>query len=189
MERLLVIRLLHHLNKDTNLQARFSVFQYEFRTGVSIETALHEFVRRMESSLAKKKTALGIFLDVVGAFFNITHKSIGLRELEVSPFLVSWIENSLQHRTVRVELNDEVVKREVLKFPILSPFVCNCVFNSLLIEPCNKDFCVQADADDVAILVTGTDMRWIKSRAQKALNIATNWASTQDLQFSGKKMK
>ena len=42
-------------------------------------------------------------------------------------------------------------------------------------------------SDDVAILVTGTNMLWIKGRAQKALNIASNWALNQELQFSSKK--
>ena len=81
--------LLYHFNDDSNLQARFSAFQYGFRAGVSTETPLHEFVRRIELSLAKKKTALGIFLDIVGAF-DITHNGIAdaLRELKVSPFLV-----------------------------------------------------------------------------------------------------
>ena len=65
--------ILYHFNDDSNLQARFSVLQYGFKAGVSTETALHEFVRRIELSLAKKRTALGIFLDIVGAFDNITH--------------------------------------------------------------------------------------------------------------------
>ena len=87
--------ILYHFNDDSDLQARFSAFPYGFRAGVSTETALREFVRRIELSLAKKKTALGIFLDIAGAFDNITHKDIAvaLRELEVSPFLVHWIEN------------------------------------------------------------------------------------------------
>ena len=172
--------LLYHLNDDSNLQARFSVFQYEFRAGVSTETALHEFIRRIELSLAKKRTAPGIFLDIVGAFDNITHKGIAdaLRELEVSHLLVHWIENLLRHRTVQVELNGEKIKRKVVKGNpqggILSPFLWNCVLNSLLIDLRNRSFHVQAYANDVAILVTGTNMLWIKGRAQIALNIASN---------------
>ena len=41
--------------------------------------------------------------------------------------------------------------------------------------------------DDLAVLVTGADMLWIRGMAQKAKNIATNWASDQELQFSSKK--
>ena len=125
MERL----SLYHFNDDSNLLARFSAFQYGFRAGVSTETALHEFVRRIElTKLSKERTALGIFLDIVGAFDNITHSGIAdaLRELKVSPFLVHWIENLLRHRTVQVELNGEKIKREVVKGNpqggILSPF-------------------------------------------------------------------
>ena len=143
--------------------------------------------------MAKKRTVLGIFLDIVGAFDNITHSGIAdaLRELKVSSFLVHWIENLLRHRTVQVELNGEKIKREVVKGNpqggILSPFLWNCVLNSLLVDLRNRGFHVQAYADDVAILVTGTNMLWIKGRAQKALNIASNWAHNQELQFSSKK--
>ena len=70
---------------------------------------------------------------------------------------------------------------------ILSPFLWNCVLNSLLIDLRNRGLHLQAYADDVAILVTGTNMLWIKGRAQKALNIASNWAHNQELQFSCKK--
>ena len=37
------------------------------------------------------------------------------------------------------------------------------------------------------MLVTGANMLWIISMAQKAINIAANWASEQELQFSSKK--
>ena len=37
------------------------------------------------------------------------------------------------------------------------------------------------------MLVTGADMVWIRYMAQKAINIATNWALDQELQFSSKK--
>ena len=88
----------------------------------------------------------------------------------MSPFLVHWIENLLRHRTVQVELNGEKIKRKEVKGNpqgrILSPFLWNCVLNSLLVDLRNKGFHVQAHADDVAILVTGTNMLWIKGRAQ-----------------------
>ena len=96
----------------------------------------------------------------------------------MSHLLVHWIENLLRHRTVQVELNGEKIKREVMKGNprggILFPFLWNCVINSLLIDLRNRGFHVQAYADDVAILVTGTNMLWTKGKAQKALNIARN---------------
>ena len=83
--------LLYHFNEDTNSRARHALFRYGFQTGVSTETALHEFLRRKETILAKKRTTLEIFLDIVGAFDNITHIGIidAFGELEVSPVRVS----------------------------------------------------------------------------------------------------
>ena len=53
--------ILYHINDDKNVQAKLSASQYGFRAGVSTETALHEFVRRVEQRLVRKKLALGIF--------------------------------------------------------------------------------------------------------------------------------
>ena len=39
------------------------------------------------------------------------------------------------------------------------------------------------------MLVTCADMLWIRGMAQKAINIAANWASEQELQFSRKKIE
>ena len=43
-------------------------------------------------------------------------------------------------------------------------------------------------ADDLAALVNGADMLWIRVIAQEAINFAANWASQQELQFSSKKI-
>ena len=53
----------------------------------------------------------------------------------------------------------------------------------------SKGFYVQAYADDLAVLVTDADMLRIRDMAQKTINIAANWASEQELQFSSKKTK
>ena len=56
--------ILFELNENKHFQAGLSKAQYGFRAGVSTETALHEFVRRLEQCLAKKKSALGIQIDI-----------------------------------------------------------------------------------------------------------------------------
>ena len=56
-----------------------------------------------------------------------------------------------------------------------------------MLELRSRGFYVQAYADDLAVLVTGADMLRIRGMAQKAINIATNWALDQELQFSIKK--
>ena len=70
---------------------------------------------------------------------------------------------------------DDRVKREVVKGnpqgDILSPVLWNCVLNSMLLKLSGRSFYVQAYADDLAVLVTGADMIWIRAMAQKAINI------------------
>ena len=50
--------ILYHINEDDNVQAKLSASQYKFRVGFSTETALHEFVRRVEHCLVRKKLTL-----------------------------------------------------------------------------------------------------------------------------------
>ena len=56
-----------------------------------------------------------------------------------------------------------------------------------MLELRSRRFYVQAYADDLAVLVTGSDMLWIRGTAQKAINIAANWDSEQELQLSSNK--
>ena len=57
----------------------------------------------------------------------------------------------------------------------------------LVLELRSRGFYVQAYADDLAVQVSGADMLWMRGMAQKAINIAANWASKQELQFNSKK--
>ena len=50
--------ILYHINKDNNVEAKLSASQYGFRAGISTETALHKFVRRVEHRLVRKKPTL-----------------------------------------------------------------------------------------------------------------------------------
>ena len=83
--------ILYYINRDNNVQANLSALQYGFRTGVSTETALYEFVRRVKHCLVRNKLASGIFLDIVGAFDNVTFRSFvaALRGLDMSKILTS----------------------------------------------------------------------------------------------------
>ena len=40
--------ILYHINEDINVQAKVSASQNGFCAGISTETSLHEFVRRVE---------------------------------------------------------------------------------------------------------------------------------------------
>ena len=57
----------------------------------------------------------------------------------------------------------------------------------LVLKLRRRGFYIQAYADDLAVLVLGADMLWIRGMAQKAIKIAANWASEQELQITNKK--
>ena len=46
--------ILYHINDGNNVQAKLSASQYGLRAGIFTETALHEFVRRIETDLSEK---------------------------------------------------------------------------------------------------------------------------------------
>ena len=51
--------ILYHINEQNNVQVKLSASQYGFPAGVSMKTALHEFVRRVEHCLVRKKVSFG----------------------------------------------------------------------------------------------------------------------------------
>ena len=130
-----------------------------------------------------KKQALGVFLDVVCAFDNVTFCG----------FVTSWIKNLLRHRTAQVELYGDKVKREVMKGNsqggILSPFLWSCVSNRLLVELRSRSSYVLAYADDLAVLVIGADMLWIRGMAQKAISNPANWLWNKSYHLAARKPK
>ena len=140
--------------------------------------------------MLKKKPSLGIFLHVKGAFNNVKFESIitALKDLGIPDVLVSWIENMLRNRTIQVQLLDVKVQRKVtkgcLQGGILSPFLWNCIMDPLLKEFEKEEIHAQAFVDDVAALVASQEAFWVRRRAQKVLNIASEWAQKNGLQFS-----
>ena len=103
----------------------------------------------------------------------------------MSKIITSWIENLLSHRTVKVELCSDKIKKGVVngnpQGGILPPFVEMCLKQPVA-RVTKQGFYVRSYADDLAVLVTGADMLWIRGMAQKAINIATHWALERELQ-------
>ena len=110
----LEILILYNINEDNNVQAKLSASRYGFRAVVSTKTAMHKFVRHVEDCLVRKTPALGIFLDIVGAFDNVTFHDFvaALRGLGISKILTSWITTLQRYRAVIVELYGDKVKKK-----------------------------------------------------------------------------
>jgi hypothetical protein len=80
--------------------------QHAYQTGKSTETALHQLVVQAEKALDQKETALGVFLDIEGAFNITSYDSISdtLARHGVSPTIIRWVRAILEGRRATLTL-------------------------------------------------------------------------------------
>jgi hypothetical protein len=71
-----------------------------------VETALHQLVVRVEKALDQQEIALGVFLDIEGAFNNTSYDSMctALTRHGVDPTIVRWIRGTLEGRLATATL-------------------------------------------------------------------------------------
>jgi len=164
--------------------------QHAFTKGKSTDTALSEAINVIEKSAMRGKYALGIFLDIEGAFDNLNFETIrmSLERCEVNNQFTNWYYFFLQNRELTVNLNGtERHKRPMRGTPqggILSPIIWNICIDSLISELDNTSADVVGFADDILTIATGLDLNTVVSIAQNTINIATKWGVTNSLKFS-----
>jgi hypothetical protein len=81
-------------------------YQHAYQAGKSTETALHQLVVRIEKALDQQETAVGVFLDIEGAFNNTLYDSIcaALARHGVSCTIIRWIRATLGSRQATATL-------------------------------------------------------------------------------------
>ena len=79
--------ILWHMQHDHNMTDSLSKKQFGFKRGTSTETALHKIAHTIERRIAKKGYVLGTFLDIEGAFDNVSFKAIS-DAINSSPVLI-----------------------------------------------------------------------------------------------------
>jgi hypothetical protein len=86
--------------------------QHSYQAGKLVETALHNLVVRVEKAFGQQQTALGVFLDIEGAFNNTCYGTIcdALVRYWGDYIIVRWIRATLQGRVVAVTLNGSSVR-------------------------------------------------------------------------------
>jgi len=167
--------------------------QHAFTKGRSTDTALSEAVNIIERSAMRGKYALGVFLDIEGAFDNLEFETIrrSLEKRGVNNQFTSWYYFLLKNREITVSLNGtERHKRPMKGTPqggILSPIIWNICIDSLLTELQGTPADVVGFADDIFTIASGLDLQTVASLAQDTIDIATKWGVTNTLKFSPQK--
>ena len=188
--------ILWHMQHDLNIAKNVSKRQYGFKKGCSTEAALHKVAHTIERRIAKKGFVLGVFLDIEGAFDNVSFKAISeaIRNTEVDASTAQWIINMVTNRFISITHKQTTkrirVKRGCPQGGILSPFLWNLVIDDLL-NYSAKDIpgYLQAFADDLASLAEGNDLEVIWERTQRTITTIENWCLTKGLSVSTLKTK
>ena len=184
-------RLIYWNLEKGNIDSQLDKRQFGFRKSSSTEAALHNIVHKIEKRIKKKQYALGVFLDVEGAFDKISFKAIqrGLINKGIETKTINWIMDMTTTRSLEIEHKNEniifKIKRGVAQGGILSPLIWNIVLDSLL-QSTAKDTpaYLQAFADDLISLAEGDDVEIIRERTQKTLNHINRWCKEQGLSLS-----
>ena len=184
-------RIIYWNLEKEGIDKKLNEKQYGFRKSSSTEAALHKIVHKIEKRMKKKQYALGVFLDVEGAFDKISFQAIqkGLINKDIPPKTINWIMNMTTTRKLKIEHKHKAITFRITKGVaqggILSPLIWNIVLDSLL-QSTAKDApaYLQAFADDLITIAEGSDLAIIHDRTQKTLNHINDWCKTQGLGLS-----
>jgi len=185
--------LLWHLQETTLQTSPLHHNQHAFRSQRSTENALSNMAQLIEGAVYKKQFALGVFLDIQGAFDNVRPDSIirGLIAKHADTQFIDWYRYYLENRTVTVEILGVKKHRQVVKGTpqggVLSPVIWNIVFDSFLTRFEEGWVKGLGFADDGGLVTTGSNPRVLASRMQRAINSALEWGRNNGLQFSASK--
>ena len=112
-ERLILWFMENDLGLDNTLKKK----QYGFRKGCSTEAALHKIVHTIERRIKKKGYVLGTFLDIEGAFDNISFNAIKitLQNSKIDSVTCNWIYNMISNRFTTVSLKYSTKRFKITK--------------------------------------------------------------------------
>jgi hypothetical protein len=99
--------VLYHLEEKCLIKKPLSKAQHAFRKNKGTDTALSEAVDKIEARMLRKEYTLGVFLDIAGAFNNISFESAirSMRDRKFPPKIVDWYTNLLYNQESTYELN------------------------------------------------------------------------------------
>jgi ribonuclease HI len=167
--------------------------QHAFRKGSSCDSALSSMVNEIEKSILRGQYALGIFLDISGAFDNLDPGAAirGMNSKGIPSFIVSWFGQYLNNRYITTDINGVKARRKLTKGTpqggVLSPVVWNLAFDELLDIFKTGPVKIVGFADDAALLITGPDPVTLAGLGQTAVNKAVNWGKSNGLEFGAAK--
>lgn len=93
---------------------RLNRHQYVYQVGKSCEMSIHDLALKIENTLVNKEIALGVFLDIKGAFDNTSFDSINkaVEGREAGRSISEWLDAAIRNRKVTATLGTVCRKQE-----------------------------------------------------------------------------
>ena len=177
-------RIIDHYIRDTCLtQHPLHATQHAYQTGKSTTTLLHNVVQNIEKAFLLKQSCLGAFLDIEGAFDNVSFTSImNAAQLHDVPSIISnWINSMLSNRHLNSSLRQaHITKLSTRGCPqggVLSPLLWNLVADGLLKKLNEEGIPTYGFADDYLLLIKGICVSTLFDIMQQALRSVERWCS------------
>jgi len=189
MEKLVLWQL-----QNTSLKDRpYHDNQHAFRTARGTDDALLQVTNIIEQGLNTGKFALGVFLDVQGAFDEINQDQAikAMEERDFDSLISKWYNHYLQDRITKTDINNIQSTRHPTKGcpqgGVLSTLCWNIPFDELLKEVNTNGVKGIGFADDLCLLVTGIDPSTLLCLAQQVTDKAIEWGRKYGLTFNATK--
>ena len=201
VEKIITDRLAHWAESNMVLSDK----QFGFRKQKSCETALANLIDRAESCFDQGQDMLVASLDLSSAFDTINGSKLlsRLRDLEVPPYLLSWLQNYVNDRHCVIKVADQEFSYPVLSAcpqgSPLSPLLFNLYVNQVLEQhetpPSNtprlsppdahsSQSGIQAYADDLLVWTTGPLDTENQSNLQSHLDKIHLWTKEAGLMLN-----
>ncbi len=167
--------------------------QHAFRSGYSTETALSNMVEYIEAAFIRKSYALGVFLDIQGAFDNVPTRVIlqGMKNKGLPDVFIDWYKALLNNRIMVSSFGDTTLERKLTRGSpqggVLSPIAWNHAFEGFLELYKTGPTRVVGFADDAGLIVTGDEPGTLRYQMQESVDKALNWGLQNGLKFSASK--
>jgi hypothetical protein len=134
--------------------------------------------------------ALGLFLDIKGAFDNVIFEAFqkALEDRGTDPYLTRWIMYMITHRSVSAQLLGclglAAVCRGGAQGGVTTPLLWNLVIDDLLRDDPSDPVHKICYADDVTAITAGPSLNTLQELTQSFINKATVWANRCGLRLS-----
>lgn len=182
---------------ESNILSKFPLnpSQHAFRKDYGTDTALSSVVSRIEKATHSRQYTLAVFLDIEGAFDNITIDALlnGLQHHKLPEILIKWFNHYLRNRFNTTKIGNIQVSRKLergtsqggISSPLIYNFNNDILLDKLPKGPVNNT----TFADDLEFDISGPDPETLVSIMQTTINQVIQWASESGFKISTSKTK